>query len=390
MPVAVSTPVTTTGIPHQDVASLKASKPQDVRRLVNLLRKPRTQDQVQLISAHRGLRWGGIAENGKESIRRAALASIPSVEIDIRCTSDGVVVCLHDDGIGRVTNIAEHLGRDDVYSPLTAEGYNPLASSVPWHGVMERLRLKNERGELTDERVLRLADLLDMIRDEKLTMVVFMDMYKRLKVAHGRKQKQATAAAYEVIKSRSDAMGIPALEWCIWKADTVFHRLPADLEQEAWFQDGVSQGLPPLYIPVIDAPTSLEDQLLPLVSAKQWASRSYVVSLEIGLRSPHGPLSDVVHWARQTGHSMGFFAALGDVPNDPAPVEDRMVFHEGHPPMKYDELLRPGTSNDGHDHRGDLALFKRLGFSWVIGEATDPALGTEDMFRGQREAVTRR
>lgn len=30
---------------------------------------------------------------------------------------------------------------------------------------------------------------------------------------------------------------------------------------------GVSHGLPPLYIPVIDAPTSLEDQLLPLVSA---------------------------------------------------------------------------------------------------------------------------
>jgi hypothetical protein len=45
------------------------------------------------------------------------------------------------------------------------------------------------------------------------------------------------AAAYEVIKSRTDAMGIPALEWCIWKADTVFHRLPTDLDQEAWFQD---------------------------------------------------------------------------------------------------------------------------------------------------------
>jgi hypothetical protein len=37
--------------------------------------------------------------------------------------------------------------------------------------------------------------------------------------------------------------------------------------------------------------------------------------------------------------------------------------------MKYDELLRPGISADGHDHRGDIALFKRLGFSWVIGEA---------------------
>jgi hypothetical protein len=63
MPVAVSTPITTTSILCQDTASLKASKPQDVRRLVDLFRKPRTPDQVQLISAHRGLRWGGIAEN---------------------------------------------------------------------------------------------------------------------------------------------------------------------------------------------------------------------------------------------------------------------------------------------------------------------------------------
>lgn len=28
----------------------------------------------------------------------------------------------------------------------------------------------------SDERVLRLADLLDLIKDEKLAMVVFMDM----------------------------------------------------------------------------------------------------------------------------------------------------------------------------------------------------------------------
>jgi hypothetical protein len=47
-----------------------------------------------------------------------------------------------------------------------------------------------------DERVLRLADLLDLIKDEKLAMVVFMDMWvklseesswKKAETGHGRR-----------------------------------------------------------------------------------------------------------------------------------------------------------------------------------------------------------
>jgi hypothetical protein len=49
---------------------------------------------------------------------------------------------------------------------------------------------------------------------------------------------------------------------------------------------------------------------------QSWSSREYVVSIEVGLRSPLGPLREVVDWAKSNGRSMGFFAALGDIANE--------------------------------------------------------------------------
>lgn len=72
------------------------------------------------------------------------------------------VVLIHDDGLGRSTNIAEYqdrIGRSapnplfrlkfaDVYSPFTGRGYNPLVKDVPWKGVIEKVHLKNEYGDI--------------------------------------------------------------------------------------------------------------------------------------------------------------------------------------------------------------------------------------------------
>jgi hypothetical protein len=55
-----------------------------------------------------------------------------------------------------------------------------------------------------------------------------------------------------------------------------------------------------------------------------WASRPYVISLEIGLRSPGGRLQELLDWLRSSGAptiGLGFFAALGDLdPDDHEPT----------------------------------------------------------------------
>lgn len=135
-----------------------------------------------------------------------------------------------------------------------------------------------------DERTLRLADLLDLIKDEKLTMVVFMDMWvqssedsswKKAETGHGRRLRRHQEPIRRHGRSRTRMVHLESR-----------YRLPSPpdrprarsvvptceqvsvLRAEAELMQGVSQGLAPLYIPVIDAPTSVEDQLLPLVSAK--------------------------------------------------------------------------------------------------------------------------
>jgi len=55
---------------------------------------------------------------------------------------------------------------------------------------------------------------------------------------------------------------------------------------------------------------------------------------------------------------------------------------EGHPPRRYDDLLFQGDSKDGHDHRGNIALYQSLGFTWVIADYI-PELLRWSMKRGQ-------
>lgn len=80
-----------------------------------------------LVAAHRGVIGPGQADNGIETIRRAANAGVDAVEIDLRSTADGTLVLFHDDridvpGRGRVAverlALADLVGKDG--SPLVA------------------------------------------------------------------------------------------------------------------------------------------------------------------------------------------------------------------------------------------------------------------------------
>ena len=57
-----------------------------------------------------------------------------------------------------------------------------------------------------------------------------------------------------------------------------------------------------------------------MLTSQEWASRPYVLALEVGLRGVGRPLQDVVDWATRAdgpGLSLGCFAALGEMcPND--------------------------------------------------------------------------
>ncbi|MFB9275595.1 DNRLRE domain-containing protein [Cohnella cellulosilytica] len=57
-----------------------------------------------LVVAHRGNWLNGMPENGLNSIRESIDEGVDMVELDIRTTSDGVPVLMHDDSVNRTTN----------------------------------------------------------------------------------------------------------------------------------------------------------------------------------------------------------------------------------------------------------------------------------------------
>jgi glycerophosphoryl diester phosphodiesterase len=91
----------------------------------------------RFVVAHRGLRTGdGVPENSLAALRATAAAGIPMAEIDIRSTSDGVLVLMHDSTVQRTTDgrgEIDTLSWAEVQELVLQDGdpTNPDATHVP-------------------------------------------------------------------------------------------------------------------------------------------------------------------------------------------------------------------------------------------------------------------
>ncbi len=111
-------------------------------------------DQVSgriLTVAHRGAH-DTVPENSIASIDRAVALGAVAVELDIRRSSDGVYILMHDDTLDRTTNAS-----------------GPTESfTLPQ---LKELRLLGPDGELTDQPIPTLAEALDAARGRILVML---------------------------------------------------------------------------------------------------------------------------------------------------------------------------------------------------------------------------
>lgn len=94
---------------------------------------------VVLVAAHRGAHLEA-PENSLAAFRKAIELGIDIIELDVRCTKDGVLVCMHDKTVNRTTN-----GTGPVDSFTFAE--------------IRKLQLKHN-GRLTGEQVPTLEEAL--------------------------------------------------------------------------------------------------------------------------------------------------------------------------------------------------------------------------------------
>ena len=105
-----------------------------------------------LVAAHRGDSQCA-PENSLAAIEASLTLGIDILEIDVRCTRDGELVVMHDRTLDRTTT-----------------GTGPI-NDRPWREV-QTLRLRDQLGRPTDQRVPGLADVMPLARDRCL---VYLD-----------------------------------------------------------------------------------------------------------------------------------------------------------------------------------------------------------------------
>ncbi|QRD05518.1 hypothetical protein JI435_058030 [Parastagonospora nodorum SN15] len=240
-------------------------------------------DVHKIIEAFRRPRWNGTTENSHDAYFRASQAGIECIETDIHISLDGQLPMIHDKGLGRETDVGEFTGRA-AYNPYTGQGYNPAVADLNFTGFIEHLHLRDEAGRVHEETVPTLPDMVQNIHKNGANVVLQLDF----------KDKEAVEPAYWALKNLTNAAGVPANEWCIYKLQAAWWQTPEELEAQAWMRDALENGVRIPYIPVYQPAD--EGAFDTLASLKAFMSTNYTISAEIELYSKDGPGQELVDW----------------------------------------------------------------------------------------------
>ena len=118
--------------------------------LLEILSKDK--DQI-LVCGHRGGYYPEIPENSLSMFNYLGEHSPLMVEIDIRKDIDGVLWLMHDESLERTTN-----GRGLLSNKTTKE--------------LKNLTLKNQHGQVINEHIPQLEDILDFIAEKPIYLML--------------------------------------------------------------------------------------------------------------------------------------------------------------------------------------------------------------------------
>ncbi len=111
-----------------------------------------TEDRVPFVGAHRGGAMPGFPENAIRTFENTLRLMPAFFEVDPRLTKDSVVVVIHDKTLDRTT---------------TGSG---LVADHTWEE-LQKLRLKDPEGTVTDDRIHSLQEVLEWARDKTVIML---------------------------------------------------------------------------------------------------------------------------------------------------------------------------------------------------------------------------
>lgn len=180
---------------------LTNSLAQSVNRPVNTRLRYKADRSRPLILAHRGGPGPTDTENSLVTFRQT-LRAVPDVilEMDVRMTVDSALVLLHDDDIARTTT-----------------GTGSL-KTMTW-STLNQVRLRNVKGEPTDQKIVLFSDVLRWASDWKVLMAIDAKPGTDLnRVMQTIKQSGALDQVFLICYSVADAKRMRVLFPDLWVA----------------------------------------------------------------------------------------------------------------------------------------------------------------------------
>lgn len=256
------------------------------------LLKTEPTHQVSVL-AHRGL-WGKgspnpeTPENSRASLQDADDQCMDAVELDVKMTSEGVPVLMHDFNLGRTTDVYTAFRGGTKYDPNTDRGTNPTVASVSWNTIQNLHLLTPGRTQVTGYFVPDVSGVFNYWNQHGLrTPMIFDAKTKDAVKAIDRLAQENFSVPSKVVGAKVNATLYPS--YAAFKADA-----PTIV------------GIPVFttnMLTVIDVPTA----------RRNWINAAAV---EINVKQPNGLLQGQLDLAKHDGKAVGVFNALPDAPGN--------------------------------------------------------------------------
>jgi len=246
-----------------------------------------------VVLAHRGL-WGkysGIGdmpENSRGALQTANDQCMDGVELDIKMTSDGVPVVLHDYNLGRTTNVWTAFRGGTEYNPANNTGTNPAVSTVPWSTVSKLFLLTPDRRTTTGYHVPRVDELFAYYKQHNLKTPMVFDIKDAASV---RAVNRAADAAFSVAEGNYVAAKVNA---------TLYPT------RAAYRADGNGMIGIPVFTTNMLTKIDVANSILAWITERK--------SMEVNVKQLGGLLQKDADAVRESGVRVGVFQAIPDGP----------------------------------------------------------------------------
>ena len=280
--------------------------------------------------AHRGL-WGKYAgipdmpENSRGSLQTANDQCMDGVELDVKLTSDGVPVLLHDYNLGRTTTVWQH-HPGVKYDPITNQGVNPSILVTPWSEVSQLFLLTPDRRTATGYHVPRVDELFAYYKQHNLRTPMVFDI----------KDAKTVRA---VNNAANKVFGVASGSYVAAKVNATLYT-----SRDAYRADGNGMA----GIPVFTTNMLGKINVGNVISA--WIEPSE--TMEINVKQLNGQLQGNADFLRERGIRVGVFQAI---PDGPRPGE----FYQNSGACCY-KLSNLYYGSDTADNRGDIDYVGRI------------------------------